>query len=470
MALFGFGRHKDSNKDQQVKPPILMSQQGNKSGGGQRFEFNGSILEGYKLYKADSIIKQQVQMYTELCLNSGFQIVSSDKTLQQKIELRIKEIEFNTGSTMEFIVRQLLKDFIQTGNQFAIYARDKGFTTGKSYKYDNKQLDPIQGIFPVPSVMMSISRDSKGTVTNYSQDFAQLQRSSSLSMQWNEQNVSASGGKAFKQTDVLHIQYDYDLFTGFGRPFFFEQIDDVLMLRRLEILMDDIISSGQLFEAMYKIGDANSPVVSQQEILDAKQILEATSPYGIIVAPGNHSLEVKSTNLLQDIILLYDRMRHRVFGALGISSVMFGESGSANRQTANESTETMYMRARDFQRTFAQQINSNLLVHLVMDAGYDPLKLGNQMPIFMFNEPDVDLLIKKQNNAVYLYEHSQITETEMRKMLNMNPVPDAERQDMYVNRVQQQKFGMQQSQQQSQQPSNENPKNNNPTGKNQMPK
>jgi len=35
-----------------------MSQQGNKSGGGQRFEFNGSILEGYKLYKADSIIKQ----------------------------------------------------------------------------------------------------------------------------------------------------------------------------------------------------------------------------------------------------------------------------------------------------------------------------------------------------------------------------------------------------------------------------
>jgi len=51
-------------------------------------------------------------MYTELCLNPGFQIVSSDKALQQKIELRIKEIEFNTGSTMEFIVRQLLKDFI----------------------------------------------------------------------------------------------------------------------------------------------------------------------------------------------------------------------------------------------------------------------------------------------------------------------------------------------------------------------
>ena len=60
MPLFRFGKNKDqnSNHDSQVKSPIMMSQQTSKSGDGQRFEFNGSIFEGYKLYKADSIIKQ----------------------------------------------------------------------------------------------------------------------------------------------------------------------------------------------------------------------------------------------------------------------------------------------------------------------------------------------------------------------------------------------------------------------------
>jgi hypothetical protein len=55
------------------------------------------------------------------------------------------------------------------------------------------------------------------------------------------------------------------------------------------------------------------------------------------------------------------------------------------------------------------------------------------MPKLVFNEPDIDLAIKKQNHAVYLYEHSAITQSEMRKLLDMPKI--SEQEDMYIYRV-----------------------------------
>jgi ASC-1-like (ASCH) protein len=57
-------------------------------------------------------------------------------------------------------------------------------------------------------------------------------------------------------------------------------------------------------------------------------MLETTEPFGIIVAPHNHDIEVRSAdNLINSLVNFYDRIRHRVYGALGISSIMMGETG-----------------------------------------------------------------------------------------------------------------------------------------------
>jgi hypothetical protein len=74
-----------------------------------------------------------------------------------------------------------------------------------------------------------------------------------------------------------------------------------------------------------------------------------------------------------------------------------------------------------------------VLEHIVIDMGYNPKTLVDKMPKLIFNDPDVDTLVKLQNQAVYLYEHSAITFSEMREQLGMHTEVDEE--DMYIYHV-----------------------------------
>jgi len=127
-------------------------------------------------------------------------------------------------------------------------------------------------------------------------------------------NYSSPLVRKFDKFSVGHIKYDYDILTGFGRPFYFEVIDDIVMMRKLEMIMEELVSSGKLSVTVYNIGNNNYPIRSQQEIIDGVELLEKTDPYGIIVAPHNHSVTMTSNNVLMQILEFYDRVRHRVYG------------------------------------------------------------------------------------------------------------------------------------------------------------
>jgi hypothetical protein len=47
----------------------------------------------------------------------------------------------------------------------------------------------------------------------------------------------------------------------------------------------------------------------------------------------------------------------------------------------------------------------------------------------------VDVEIKKQVHAIYKYEHNAITEDEMREELGMDPIPDGDREKMFVELI-----------------------------------
>jgi hypothetical protein len=70
-----------------------------------------------------------------------------------------------------------------------------------------------------------------------------------------------------------------------------------------------------------------------------------------------------------------------------------------------------------------------------MEGGYDPVLNPDQAVEFKFNDNDVDVEIKKQVHAIYKYEHSAITEDEMREEIGMDPIPDGDREKMFVELV-----------------------------------
>lgn len=444
MGLFDFfarsqKREEQMFQDQANKSQLVKSkkqiQQGIKTPDGA-FEANSGLVDQYKIYRADSILKQTVAMYTELCLNNGFAIFSADPKLNEKLKSRLNEIEFNSNQTMYEIIRNAMKHFIAFGNQMFVFARNEENVSGKSYVYDGRKLEPISGIFITHPITIAIQRNSFGEVIQYKQDLSLIERQYNFFVRDPELNFfindlfNTATTRKFDKYELAHFKYDEDILTGFGRPFYFEAIDDLLILRKIERIIEHIIEKGKLMYSIYKVGNDKMPARSRDELINVKAMLESMEPYDTIVAPHNHEIETRANNVLQDILTFYAQIRHRVYGQLGLSSVMMGEAGQANRATAETSVNFAILKAKEFQRLFAQQFQHEVLEHIVIDLGYNPKTLGNAMPKLVFNNPDFDALVKQQNQAVYLYEHSAVTFSEMREMLNMNTKVNEE--DMYI--------------------------------------
>ena len=414
--------------------------QGVKTPGENSYEANRGLLDAYRIYRADSILKQTVQMYVELALSNGFSIVSKNSTIQKKIMQRISEIEFNSNTTLYELIRNQMLHYIAFANAFIVFQRNKNNTSGNPYVYNGRKLEPISGMFVTHPITIGIHRNQFGEAISYKQDISLLKSDYNFFMGDPELNFllrEQFGGsnltRKFDRYNVAHFKFDEDLLTGFGRPFYFEAIDDLLILRKVERIIEEIIDKGSIYQAIYKVGTEKAPVRSQAEVDNVKEMLERAEPYSVVVMPYNHSMEMKSNNVLQDILVFYDKIRHRVYGALGLSSVMMGEAGQANRATAETSVNFALLKAKEFQKLFAAQFQHEVLEHILIDLGYNPKKLGEDMPRLEFNDPDIDTLIKYQNHAVYLYEHSAIPFAEMRERLGLKPTVNEE--DMYIYKV-----------------------------------
>ncbi len=440
MGLFDRFRSKEEIKADQASPSSQKQKTRAVRGiqtPGNQFEVNTGLINQYKLYRSDSIIKQQVSMYAELCVNNGFKITSSDHQVQKQIDRRIAEIEFNSNTTMYELIRNQLKHFIAFGNQTIAFARNQQLVSGKPYVYNSKQLDPISGMFITHPITMGIQRNTVGEITSYTQDLSIIQMNYNFLMADPEINFLFSNqtqpNRRFSKYDIAHFKYDEDIITGFGRPFYFEQIDDLLILRKIERTIEELIETGKIMYQIYNVGNDKYPARSQAEVEQVKENIEYSEPYSIIVAPHNHSVEMKSNNVLQDILVFYDKIRHRAYGQLGMSSIMMGEAGQANRATADVSTDFAMLKAKDFQKLFAQQFQHEVLEHLVIDSGFNPKQLGNQMPKLVLNDPSMDAMIKQQNHATFLYEHSVIPFKEVRTMLGLDS--NVDEKDMYIYHV-----------------------------------
>ena len=120
---------------------------------------------------------------------------------------------------------------------------------------------------------------------------------------------------------------------------------------------------------------------------------------------------------------------------MGIPEIMFGRGNTANRSTGDNMTSEMADRIRAICRVIEMFFNSFIIKELLMEGGYDPVLNPDQAVEFKFNDNEVDVMIKKEVHAIYKYEHNAITEDEMRDELGMDPIPDGEREKMFVELI-----------------------------------
>jgi hypothetical protein len=387
----------------------------------------------------DGLIKQAVIRLVEVSLRQGFTVSSKDEKIDNYIKKRIHEIEIASGKSFLLIVDSIFTDLCKYGNAFLVFSRLEGNSMGKPYKHianPKKEMIPISSMQTLNPLNMKIYVNKKGIVTRYRHDpspstfnIASIQKEDEVI--FNETRMDKNGVTDFSPMDIIHFKYDGEN-SVFGRPFFIEALDDLIMLRKTEEQIDNMLANGMFNAVIYNVGNKDFPP-KMEDMEKVQETLEWEPAHGVIVIPGHHKVEYLQSQNITQLIELMNYFKNRFFSGIGMSSVSMGESGSSNRATAETTIVSLYEKANRFQNIVSMYFR-NFFEHIIYDMGKDITRVGyEQFPIIKFPEPDVNLKIKKENHAIYKYEHSAITEDEMREEIDMSPVADEK--GMYIHKV-----------------------------------
>lgn len=376
-------------------------------------------------YDTDSYIRQGVDKYVDQIFKEGYQFYGTDTAVVEYINLRLAYIAEASGIPTSQLLMEIAEDIVKYGNCMVVKARSNdpnAFPQGETLTglYGK---DPVAAYFCANPVTMKCKRDEHGTITSWQQD-------------------NDGGKQEFNPEDVVHFYYKREKGKAYGTSFLIPVLDDVRALRQAE---ENVLK--MMYRNIYPfyhiaVGTEDATGTSA-EVDQLKEALDNMDVEGGLVTTERVTITPVASDKVIDAEPYLRYMESRVFSGLGIPEIMFGRGNTANRSTGDNMTSEMADRIRAISRTIEMFFNSFIIKELLMEGGYDPVLNPDQTVEFRFNDNDVDVMIKKETHAIYKYEHNSITEDEMREMLGMDPIPDGEREKMFVELITRQTLQLQ---------------------------
>ena len=368
-------------------------------------------------YNTDGYIRQGVDKYVDQIFKEGYSFYGTDPNIVEYLKLRLAFIAEATQTPTSELLMEIAEDVVKYGNCMLVKARSNdpnAFPQGMTLQglYGK---DAVAGYFCANATITKCTRDDYGKITQWQQE-------------------TDKGKQQFAPEDVVHFYYKREKGNAYGTSFLVPVMADIKALRRAE---ENVLK--MMYRNIYPfyhvaIGtdditgtkDEVEELQSEVEDMDAESMLITTERVTIKPIASDKIIEAEP-------YLKY--MESRVFSGLGIPEIMFGRGNTANRSTGDNMTSEMADRIRAIQRVIEMFFNEFIIKELLMESGYDPTLNPDQVVEFRFNDNDVDVEIKKQVHAIYKYEHNAITEDEMRDEMGMDPIPDGDREKMFVELI-----------------------------------
>lgn len=388
--------------------------------GFEDYEYNmGEIaqMEDTESYAAISFIK-----HTELCMKSGYHISSNADEYVKHVNQRLFEIYVNTGISTFELVKNIVRDIVKYSNAYIVLRTDPERTSGKSYKFRGRDLDPIAGMYLVDPPSMTLSRDRKGNVKKYKQRIGG--------------NYNTEGGDGYVEFwphEVIHLFINRKEGHAYGTPSFIGAIEDVRSLRRIEEMVEMLISSHIFPLFHYIVGTEDLPG-TDDEVKLVRDRMESMPTEGSLVTSERHTIKViGSEGKALDVMPYMEYFEKRVLSGLFISEISVGRGNTANKSTAASLDQSLIDRCAAINQVIGDQITHKLLIHFVLDG---KMKLGyDSMPEFIFNNIDDEAVRAKENHALNMYQSNLMTEDEARDSIDRKPLTEQDAGKRHVNTV-----------------------------------
>lgn len=360
----------------------------------------------------DAYLSQAHLKYSELVVKQGYFLKAKDQAVLDYLNQRFKMMEIATGTTLHRLIESIASDLVKFGNAFMVKGRAKGgvgLPPGLSVVAMPPSKDPVAGYFMIPADSVTIARDKNGEILLYQQE-----------IQGQDKPLK------FKPEDIVHMAWNRESGKAFGTSFFGPVIEDVLILRTIEQNVNLLTRRFTFPLVKYRVGVGTTQEASDEEVDFVTQQVDNAEIDSIYVMPARHDMEgVNIPTIDMHPYLKY--FEERVFSDLGLSAVDFGRGDTANRNTADAMGGNKTDRVKSFARLIGEDFTRQVIEELLVEGGFDPFVNPDYAVELVFNEIEMEALIKRETHEIYKFEHNTQTFEELRLAIGKDPVVDESR-------------------------------------------
>lgn len=377
-------------------------------------DFKYSFETIHKACITDSFLTRAINVYLELFFKEGWTFSSLDDDVQKYVETRSKLLTETTGKPFNILLIEIASDLIKYHNAFLIKVRDDIINLRLKKKlYSVNGKDPVAAYYRINPQYVSIQKDVTGRGLIY------------------RIAIPGTEERDYKADDVIHFYVQKEQGSAFGTPFLLSVIDDIEALREMESNIIKLVQRHLFPFLQYQVGLPQPGLEAREGELEVvKKNIEENPVDAVIVVPERHT--IKSVGAQGEALNIQDYINHftqRIMFALGFTAARATE---ISIETASKS---LYDKIRAYQAVISIFVNEFIIKEWLLENKIDIINDPTKEVSLVFNEIDIDLKIKKENQSIYMYEHYITTQAETRRALNLDLLtPDAEK-DLYLYKV-----------------------------------
>ena len=361
----------------------------------------------------DSNFGRAIRQRVDRFVTAGYEFVSENDEALLYIQQRIAYMEVATSKSFLELQAQMFQDLARYENFMLVKKRDAERSLGNARPHHTLDImiEPVAGYFIIPFERLIYKSNANGTFKSVKE-------------------VMPDGTyKEYNPNDCVLISMYKKPGFMVATPINNAALDDILLLRRIEEQVGELIETNLFPRFHYKVGTDDHPAMTtiegEHELDHVRRMIGYMPPGAVYVSDHRQTIEAvgaENKSLRIDYYLEY--FRQRVFAALGTSDIDMGIGSSANRSTASALSKQTLLAVKAYQAVLADAINKKIINELLIEGGFNPLDPSERVTI-RYGIVDTEERIAQENQVIQKFTNNLANLIECRAELGYRP-PDEE--------------------------------------------
>lgn len=387
-----------------------------------------------KAVDTDGLLRRAFDEHVTCIMKDGWSLAGRNDETKAYIQRRLDEFGFMGQLTFTQILRQAAQDLVEYNNFFVYLVRKANRSSGRPTLFHGKRVQPVATLHPIDATTMFAVLGDTTDLRAWVQ-FLDGRHVSGRSMfvffEKDSKHI-----KRYQVEDVIHGWHRRRSGFIFGTPSAVPVLDDIRALRRLEEIAE-LIAHKHAFPLIHlKVGtetlQARILADGQSEVDVVRNQYNQMPLEGALVTSERITVEAIKTDP-HDLSKLLTHFEQRAITGLGVSDIDLGRGGSSNRGTAVVLSKGLMNRCREYQNALSEFF-TQLFDMLLLEDG---TRLTPENRVFlMFPEIDIERRMALEKHAQAMYQGNLFTESEARLSMGRDPLKQAQRKDLHLERIQ----------------------------------